>query len=83
MAEGPSEAVASELGDVLFALVNLARHLGISPGAAVEGTRRRFEQRLAWVEDGLRSEGRRLSDADPSELEARWQAAKRALSKKA
>lgn len=79
IAGGRAEDVASELGDVLFAVANLARHLHVSPGPALEATRRRFQRRLEVVESTLEAEGRSLKGASPAELEARWQAAKRAL----
>jgi nucleoside triphosphate diphosphatase len=65
-----------ELGDVLFALVNLCRHTGIDPEAALRRTNRKFMSRFAHVEAAVREEGRRLEDAPLELLEQHWQAAK-------
>lgn len=65
-----------ELGDVLFSVVNLARHLDIDPEQALTEANRRFEQRFRAVEQQLTTAGRRLADHDLETLEAAWQAAK-------
>lgn len=65
-----------ELGDVLFSLVNLARHLDIDPEQALTEANRRFEQRFRAVEQQLAAAGGRLSDHDLETLEAAWQTAK-------
>ena len=72
-------AVAHELGDCLFTLVNLARHLGVDPEAALQDANARFDQRFRGLEAGLKAEGRRVEGTEAAELEARWQAVKRAL----
>lgn len=77
-AKTPTE-VEAELGDVLFALVNLARHLGVDPGEALSGTINRFERRLDAVRAEAEAEGRSLAGLSADELETRWQAAKRRL----
>ncbi len=69
-------AIASELGDVLFSLCNLARFWGIDPEMALRGTIDRFMQRFALVERAL--EGR-IPGASLEEMEAAWQDAKRQL----
>jgi len=68
--------VEHELGDLLFALVNLGRFLGIDPDAALEGANMRFTRRFAAVEAGLREKGVRPQDATLDEMEALWQRAK-------
>ncbi|HLU40489.1 MAG TPA: MazG nucleotide pyrophosphohydrolase domain-containing protein, partial [Planctomycetota bacterium] len=75
-AAGDRAAITAELGDVLFSLVNLARHLGVDPEHALRGTIDRFSARFAWVERKL---GDRLPGASLDELEAAWQEAKRAV----
>ncbi|MBI5442115.1 MAG: nucleoside triphosphate pyrophosphohydrolase [Deltaproteobacteria bacterium] len=77
------EAVAGEVGDVLFAVVNLARHLGVDPEAALHGTTEKFLARFAHMESALRGQGRSVSEADAAELDARWEEAKRALAPRA
>ena len=66
----------AELGDLLFSVVNYARHLGIDPEAALRGTIDRFEQRFRKVEEIATMP---LKDMDIDALEALWQRAKRAL----
>ncbi|HSI39204.1 MAG TPA: nucleoside triphosphate pyrophosphohydrolase [Xanthobacteraceae bacterium] len=78
IAAGNRAAAAGEMGDILFALANLARHLGVDPEAALRGTNAKFERRFAAIEDGLAPTGRRPEDATLEEMEALWQAAKAA-----
>lgn len=76
IAAGDREAAAGEVGDLLFALANLARHLGVDPEAALRGTNDKFVRRFSHIEDELASEGRRPEQASLDEMEALWQAAK-------
>ena len=69
-------AVEAELGDLLFTVVNLGRHLGVDAEMALRGCNRRFRQRFSAME--LASE-RPLEELSPDELEALWAAAKRKL----
>ncbi|ADH89079.1 MazG family protein [Ancylobacter novellus DSM 506] len=73
---GDREAAAGEVGDLLFALANLARHLDVDPEAALRGTNEKFVRRFAHIEDTLAENGRRPADASLDEMEALWQAAK-------
>ena len=77
LATGTPEQRAEELGDLLFAVVNLGRHLGQDPEAALRGTNRKFERRFAVIEARLQERGKRPEQVPLSELEALWQAAKR------
>jgi ATP diphosphatase len=70
------DAVAGELGDLLFTLVNLSRKLGIDPDAALAGTNAKFRRRLGSVEARLAEDGRTLADAELEELDRLWEAAK-------
>jgi ATP diphosphatase len=70
--------LCDEIGDLLFATVNLARHLGVDPETALRQCNAKFERRFAWVEDALRARGRRLEDASLDEMETLWQEAKAA-----
>ncbi len=75
--EGP-EAVADELGDLLFMAVNLARHLGVDPAQALAATNRKFTRRFGHILDNLE---KLPAMGDPRRLdamEALWQDAKRA-----
>lgn len=73
IASGDGEAIGMELGDVLFSMVNLARHAGVNPEMVLRATNHRFRTRFARVEAEL---GDRLRDAPLAEKEAIWQAAK-------
>ena len=69
-------AIKAELGDVLFALANLGRHLDIDPEAAVRATNEKFRKRFSYIERRLKETGRRPEDATLEEMEALWQEAK-------
>jgi ATP diphosphatase len=75
-AKNPASTHA-ELGDLLFSLAQLARHLGADPEAALRATSARFERRFRRMEDWLAEQGRTPRDADAAELEALWARAKR------
>jgi len=70
------EELAGELGDLFFALVNLARWKKIDAEAALRGTNSRFRQRFAYVEAGAKKKARKISDLTLDEMEALWQEAK-------
>jgi ATP diphosphatase len=72
----PPERLADEMGDLLFAAVNLARHLGVDGESALRLANRKFERRFRAIERALRAAGRRTEDASLDEMEALWQAAK-------
>ena len=75
-ATGADEREA-EIGDLLFAVINLARHLGVDPEAALSGTNRRFERRFREVERMLRSDlAIGPEDATLEQMETRWTIAK-------
>jgi len=67
---------ADELGDLLFATVNLARKLNVDPEAALRSTISKFERRFRAIEDGLAAEGRAPAPELLDEMERLWQAAK-------
>ena len=66
-----------ELGDVLFAVANLARKLGVDPEQAVRSTNRKFERRFERVESGLAERNRRPEQATLEEMDILWEQAKR------
>ncbi|MBX3577950.1 MAG: nucleoside triphosphate pyrophosphohydrolase [Rhizobiaceae bacterium] len=70
-------SMTDEFGDVLFALVNFGRHLGIDAETALRGTNDKFRTRFHAVEAALMAQGGTLDDATLDEMEALWQAAKR------
>ncbi|MGD9767481.1 MAG: nucleoside triphosphate pyrophosphohydrolase [Pseudolabrys sp.] len=67
-----------EVGDLLFAVVNLARHLDADPEDVLRGTNRKFERRFASIEAALARDGRGPQDASLDEMESLWIAAKAA-----
>lgn len=70
------EEIENELGDVLFTVVNLARHLKVDAEAALRKSNRRFERRVRRAEGSAHEAGSRLEDESAEQLEARWSAAK-------
>ena len=70
-------AVAGELGDLLFACVNLARHLGVDPEAALRAANAKFTSRFHHVEAALAASGRRADEVGLTELDRLWDEAKR------
>jgi ATP diphosphatase len=73
---GNAEELAAETGDLLFALVNLARHVGADPETTLRGTNAKFERRFAYIERALAAKGRSLEDASLAEMDALWNEAK-------
>jgi nucleoside triphosphate diphosphatase len=71
-----ADKLTEETGDLLFALVNLARHVGADPETALRGTNAKFERRFAYIERALASQGRALDDATLNEMDKLWNAAK-------
>jgi ATP diphosphatase len=76
-ARDPAES-AAEVGDLLFAVVNLARHLGADPEGVLRGTNAKFERRFAAIERALAARGKTPKQATLAEMDALWDAAKRA-----
>ena len=70
--------VDEELGDLLFAVVNVARHLGRDPETALRAANRKFERRFKFIESELRAEGSSVEDADLARMDQLWDAAKHA-----
>ena len=74
----PPERVADELGDLLFALANLARHLDADPEAALRHATAKFMRRFQAIEARYADAGRELTEASLDELEDAWRAVKQA-----
>ncbi len=70
--------LAAETGDLLFALVNLARHVDADPESALRGANAKFERRFAHIERALASQGRSLEAASLEDMDALWNEAKAA-----
>lgn len=73
---GSRAGIEEELGDVLFAVVNLCRHLKVDPENALRAANHKVEQRFARVESGLRSQGKTPEQASMEDMEKLWQQAK-------
>jgi nucleoside triphosphate diphosphatase len=71
----PSEK-AAEFGDILFALANVGRHLGIDPEDALRTTNAKFERRFGHIEAELEKRGMKPADSNLEEMDALWNAAK-------
>ena len=84
IAERPSKRpadsgrVKEELGDLLFSVCNLARHLGVDAESALEGTSARFARRFRAVEAAAKAQGRSLKDMTLAEMDELWDDAKKA-----
>jgi ATP diphosphatase len=77
-ADSTHEHAASEVGDLLFAVVNLARHLRADPEGILRATNLKFERRFASIERALAARGKSPKDATLAEMDALWDAAKAA-----
>jgi MazG family protein len=75
-AEVEQQHVREEVGDLLFAVTNIARHLKVEPEAALKLTNRKFRRRFRHIERGLRARGREPGSATLEEMEELWQEAK-------
>jgi len=73
---GDKSHLAEEAGDLLFAVVNLARHVDASPEMALRGANAKFEKRFAYIERALAAKGRSLEEATLEEMDALWDEAK-------
>jgi len=71
-----TDELTAETGDLLFALVNLARHVGADPEAALRTTNAKFERRFAYIEHALASRKRSIESATLEEMDELWNEAK-------
>ena len=78
LANGNRKAATVELGDLLFALVNLARHLDFDAEESLRGANAKFEARFSAIERGLRARGKTPNEASLEEMEELWNDAKMA-----
>ena len=74
---GDMDKAAGEIGDLLFAVANLARHLDVDPEHALRGANSKFERRFGHIEGRLAADGRKPQDASLEDMEALWNEAKR------
>jgi ATP diphosphatase len=78
IASGECDQAAAEVGDLLFAVVNLARHLDADPDTALRATNLKFERRFAAIEAALAARGKTPAQATLAEMDELWNAAKTA-----
>lgn len=76
--EEERSATSDEIGDVLFAVINLSRHLRVDPEVALRGSVDRFMARFRHVESSFADRGMGIGEASPEQLDEAWAAAKRA-----
>ncbi|TCR85386.1 nucleoside triphosphate pyrophosphohydrolase [Rhizobium sp. BK376] len=74
--DGEKDKVADELGDLIFAVVNIGRHVKADPEEALRGTNTKFRRRFGHIETTLEAEGETLEGASLERMEEIWQAAK-------
>ena len=79
VATGEAAHVTEEIGDLLFSVAQLSRHLDVDPEAALRDAGGKFERRFRRIEASLAEEGRTAADASMAELEALWARAKREI----
>ncbi|MGG5872599.1 nucleoside triphosphate pyrophosphohydrolase [Pseudomonas peli] len=77
MSENDPEAIGEEIGDLLFVVSNLARHLKVDPETALRAANAKFERRFRFIEQALREAGRNMEDCTLDELDALWGEAKK------
>ena len=76
MANGQAAQVAEEVGDLLFVMVNLARHLQVDAEDALRQANAKFERRFRFIEEALKAQDRTPQEASLEEMDALWDAAK-------
>jgi ATP diphosphatase len=76
IATGSAQSLSAEVGDLMFAAVNLARHLKVDPETALRGANAKFERRFAHIEHRLAERGQNLESASLDEMESLWIEAK-------
>lgn len=76
MADGNEERMEAELGDLLFAIVNLGRFLALNPEEALRKTIDRFARRFAHVEEAMHAKGVQMKEATLEEMDRLWEEAK-------
>jgi MazG family protein len=76
LASGEERAIAEEVGDLLFAVVNLARKSGLDAEVALQNATEKFVTRFNRVEEELKARGKKLGDAELEELDEIWDAVK-------
>lgn len=74
---GSAKGQKDEIGDLLYAVINLARHLNVDPDSALRGTNQKFMKRFNRMDEELKNDGKTLNDIKLEEMEELWQKVKR------
>ena len=74
--KGDTANINEEIGDLLFVVMNLARHLDVEPESSLKKTNRKFRQRFKFIEDELKLAGKSLENSDLKEMDDLWNKAK-------
>ncbi|MGH8509374.1 MAG: MazG nucleotide pyrophosphohydrolase domain-containing protein [Gammaproteobacteria bacterium] len=82
LSAGDATHVAEEIGDLLFACVNLARFARVDPESVLRSANQKFERRFRYIEQRLQAQGRSVNDSALAELDTLWEEAKRDVPKK-
>ena len=77
-AQMDADSIEDEMGDLLFAVTNLSRKLGVNPETALRRTNKKFTNRFEYIEQQADTQDKKLDDMSLDEMEALWQAAKKA-----
>jgi ATP diphosphatase len=77
MSENDPQAIAEEIGDLLFVVTNLARHLKVDPETALRSANGKFERRFRFIEEALRAAGQPIENCSLEQLDALWGEAKK------
>lgn len=74
--EDNKEDMEEEIGDLLFTIVNIARHLGIDPESSLRKTNKKFTERFKYIEDRIKESGKEWKDFSLEELDKLWESSK-------
>ncbi|MDI1240627.1 MAG: nucleoside triphosphate pyrophosphohydrolase [bacterium] len=74
--QGRAGDISEEIGDLLFAVVNLARHLDVEPETALKKTNRKFRSRFRFIEDELKRRGKAIESSSLEEMDSLWEKSK-------
>lgn len=77
MSENDPQAIAEEIGDLLFVVTNLSRHLKVDPETALRSANGKFERRFRFIEQTLRTAGQPIENCSLEQLDALWGEAKK------
>ncbi len=77
LSQGDPGRVRDEIGDILFSIVNLGRHLNVNSEEALRAANRKFEERFLYIEERLREQGKDPASATLEDMDALWEEAKK------